>query len=155
MIYFIETNGLVKIGYSNDPMRRLTGIATWCPTKCHLIGVIDGDMKAERELHKRFGAFHSHGEWFRFERPINDYIRENAITIDKSSHSRKPPKNAPENWNEISAAARECGAGDWAMRKWLERKAIPASWKIKLMQHTRGRLKVSDMEITQHKEAAE
>lgn len=128
MIYFIETNGMVKIGHSCDPVKRLTSLATGCPTRCTLIGVVDGGLKEERELHRKFKDLHSHGEWFRFEKPINTFIRENAIDIVKASHSRSP-KNAPPKWREISEVAREAGAGDWAMRKWLERCEIPPSWK--------------------------
>lgn len=64
-------------------------------------------------------------------------------------------KNAPSKWTEISNAAKACGAGEWAMRKWLERCEIPPGWKLKIMQHTRGRLKLNDMEITRQTEAAE
>lgn len=64
-------------------------------------------------------------------------------------------KNAPPKWNEIVAAAKAEGAGDWAMRKWLERCEIPAGWKLKIMQRTRGKLKLNDMEITRQVEAAE
>ena len=155
MIYFIETQGMVKIGHSVDPFIRFKSLATGCPTKCSLIGVVEGTLKDEKALHRQFSQFHSHGEWFRFEQPINDYLRKNAVPLDRVSHSRKPPKNAPPKWNEITAAAKAEGAGDWAMRKWLERCEIPAAWKLKIMQRTRGRVKVSDMEITPHVEAAE
>lgn len=64
-------------------------------------------------------------------------------------------KNAPPKWNEIVAAAKAEGAGEWAMRKWLERCEIPAGWKLKIMQRTRGKLKLNDMEITRQTEAAE
>jgi len=64
-------------------------------------------------------------------------------------------KNAPPKWTEIVAAAKAEGAGEWAMRKWLERCEIPAGWKLKIMQRTRGRLKLTDMEISPHVEAAE
>lgn len=63
-------------------------------------------------------------------------------------------KNAPPKWNEITKAATARGAGEWAMRKWLERGAIPPGWKIEILKETKGRIKLSDMEITQA-EAAE
>lgn len=58
-------------------------------------------------------------------------------------------KNAPPNWNEISLAARACGAGEWAMRKWLERCEIPAAWKLKIFNKTKGKIRLEDMEISQ------
>lgn len=63
-------------------------------------------------------------------------------------------KNAPPKWNEIVAAAKACGAGEWAMRKWLERCEIPASWKLKLIEHN-SKLKLRDLEIVEATEAAE
>ncbi|MDX3926770.1 MAG: hypothetical protein QHC90_13325 [Shinella sp.] len=56
-------------------------------------------------------------------------------------------KNAPPKWNEIVDAATRCGAGKWAMRKWLERCEIPPSWKLKIFEETKGKVKFSDMEI--------
>lgn len=64
-------------------------------------------------------------------------------------------KNAPPKWNEIVMAAKACGAGDWAMRKWLERCDIPAVWKLKIIEHTAGRIGISDMEISEAPAAAE
>lgn len=57
-------------------------------------------------------------------------------------------KNAPTKWNEITEAAKACGAGDWAMRKWLARCEIPAGWKLKIINHTGGSVTLADMEIT-------
>lgn len=56
-------------------------------------------------------------------------------------------RNAPPKWKLIAEKARECGAGDWAMRKWLERKSIPADWKIRIIEKSRGRIKLADMDI--------
>jgi hypothetical protein len=154
VIYFIETQGMVKIGHSVDPQKRFTMLATGCPSRCTLIGVAEGGRAEERALHKQFSDLHSHGEWFRFERPINEYLRAHAVPIDRLSHDRKPPKNAPPKWNEISACAKACGAGDWAMRKWLERCEIPAGWKLKIIEHTRGKIALGDMVITPKEERA-
>ena len=63
-------------------------------------------------------------------------------------------KNAPPKWNEISTAAKECGAGEWAMRKWLERCEIPAAWKLKIVERTKGKIKLDDMVIRQAEDAA-
>ncbi len=57
-------------------------------------------------------------------------------------------KNAPTKWNEIAAAAKACGAGDWAMRKWLARCEIPANWQLRIFNHTNGEIAFADMIIT-------
>ena len=64
---------------------------------------------------------------------------------DKNSMSIK---NAPPKWNEIADAAKACGANHWAMRKWLERCEIPAGWKLKILEHTSGKISLDDMVIT-------
>jgi hypothetical protein len=63
-------------------------------------------------------------------------------------------KNRPPKWNEISAAAKACGANHWAMRKWLERCEIPASWKLKIIEQTKGKVTLRDMVITKADEEA-
>lgn len=63
-------------------------------------------------------------------------------------------KNAPPKWNEIADAAKACGAGDWAMRKWLERKEIPAGWKLKIIDRAGGSITLDDMVIRQPENAA-
>lgn len=64
-------------------------------------------------------------------------------------------KNAPPKWTEIAAAAKACGAGDWAMRKWLERCEIPAAWKLKIIEHTRGMVSLADMDIVERNDPQE
>jgi hypothetical protein len=64
-------------------------------------------------------------------------------------------KNAPQKWPEISAAAKACGAKDWNMRKWLARCEIPAGWKLKILQQTKGKVKLEDMVIVAHVDARE
>ncbi len=63
-------------------------------------------------------------------------------------------KNAPPKWNEITDAAKASGAGEWAMRKWLERCEIPASWKLKIFEQTKGSVSFEDMTIVEKVDAA-
>lgn len=63
-------------------------------------------------------------------------------------------KNRPPKWNEIASAAKECGAGDWAMRKWLERCEIPARWKLKIIERAKGKISLKDLVIQQSEDAA-
>jgi DNA-binding phage protein len=79
VIYFIETQGLVKIGYSNDPRRRFHNLSIGCPTKCTLIGVIDGSMADEKNIHEKFKDSRVRGEWFTFTPEINAFIAAKAV----------------------------------------------------------------------------
>lgn len=72
MIYFSEKNGLIKIGCSKQPGIRAKFLGS------KLLGVMDGDFKAEKATHKLFGAWRDHGEWFSDCSAIREYIAENC-----------------------------------------------------------------------------
>lgn len=56
----------VKIGVSNDPMRRVDKLQTGSPKPLTLSGIIHSRdaKKMENQLHERFAEQHTHGEWF-------------------------------------------------------------------------------------------
>jgi hypothetical protein len=91
VIYFIEAQGMVKIGVSNNPRKRLLALATGCPVQCTLVGIVPGDRSEEASIHERFKSHRVHGEWFRFDRPINDYLRENALHLTSEEAKKKHP----------------------------------------------------------------
>lgn len=63
-VYFIRCEDRVKIGYSEDPTRRLTKINADAPFPCELLGWVAADDYPERELHERFADARLHSEWF-------------------------------------------------------------------------------------------
>jgi hypothetical protein len=81
-VYFIAapSAGLVKIGHSFHPGHRLRGLQTLSPVPLTLLGSIPGGQKAETQLHRRFADYRSHGEWFRLEGDLAEYVRE--VTAD-------------------------------------------------------------------------
>jgi hypothetical protein len=85
MIYFIETVGMVKIGHSTNPKRRLAMLATGCPTHCSLIGVTNGGPEEEKALHERFAHLRVRGEWFNLFPEITSFLSENAIPLEEPS----------------------------------------------------------------------
>ena len=66
MIYLIEAlgTGLVKIGYSNNPSKRLSGLQTASPHDLTLFRVLPGEIEDEHDLHQRFSIHRVRGEWF-------------------------------------------------------------------------------------------
>jgi hypothetical protein len=60
-IYFIQSgeDGPIKIGFSNQPDRRLPELQTGNPR-----ALIPGDTSVERQLHTRFEPARIRGEWF-------------------------------------------------------------------------------------------
>lgn len=75
-VYFIqeENDGLIKIGYSRNPNRRLKSLQTNNPRKLRILKVIDGEMCRETYLHHRCSKFNASGEWFHPHPELIDYI---------------------------------------------------------------------------------
>ena len=76
MVYFIQAaeNGLIKIGYTDNIKKRMHALKTMSPERLYLMKVIKGAQKQETLLHRRFDHLRSHGEWFRPEQELLDYI---------------------------------------------------------------------------------
>lgn len=77
MIYFLKADNKVKIGYADDPSKRIPSIQTSSPFELEVLLIIDGNYDKESELHKRFQKHRKSGEWFDLEEPIQAFIKEN------------------------------------------------------------------------------
>ena len=76
-VYFIEAaNGLIKIGRSTDPLRRLRGLQTGSPVQLRMVLVLTGlGVADEMALHDRFAEYRSHGEWFHPGPDLIEFVR--------------------------------------------------------------------------------
>jgi len=65
-LYFIEceVTGILKIGISKNPEKRLRNLQSSSPTKLKLRAVFANKGHWEQSLHKQFNYTHSHDEWF-------------------------------------------------------------------------------------------
>lgn len=81
-IYFVrQTQGrqnLVKIGRSNDPIRRIRALRTSVPGGLHVMGILPtmDDVASEKMIHQRFKDLRlsPRQEWFRLTVPLQLYI---------------------------------------------------------------------------------
>lgn len=72
-IYYIHRAGHIKIGYTTQLAKRMTALARGGDKRpaCVGIGPLEllhhhtGGPASERQLHRKFAAFHVTGEWFR------------------------------------------------------------------------------------------
>ncbi|WP_186001595.1 GIY-YIG nuclease family protein [Streptomyces sp. IB201691-2A2] len=67
-VYLIGSpdSALVKIGWTDNPKRRLRNLQTGSPVPLHLLALFEfeGGSIVEAELHRRFADKRRHGEWF-------------------------------------------------------------------------------------------
>jgi hypothetical protein len=82
VVYFIGCPEMpyIKIGTSNDPAQRLTGIQTSVPYDLEVLLTIPGDHIAERQAHQAFEAHRKRGEWFKREGKLADYLDYMSVT---------------------------------------------------------------------------
>jgi hypothetical protein len=80
-VYFISGDfDLVKIGWAQDPIKRLCALQTGSPLPLFLVAVEAGPATLEKEYHERYKASWSHGEWFRKSPTLIAHYNEAAET---------------------------------------------------------------------------
>lgn len=77
-VYFIANRGqgTVKIGFSNDPEKRLIQLQTSNHEQLEILAIIEADEKTEGILHDRFKAYRLNGEWFKLSPEILRFIED-------------------------------------------------------------------------------
>ena len=73
-VYFIRCLDRVKIGYSEDPVKRFGKINADAPAPCELLVFVSADTFPEAELHERFSDLRVHGEWFLWGRALREFV---------------------------------------------------------------------------------
>ena len=81
-VYFIEALGMdkVKIGFSNDPERRLSVLQTGSPSKLIMVAKIPGDIQLEKQLHNKFDHIRINKEWFHATKELKEFIKEQKLS---------------------------------------------------------------------------
>lgn len=64
-IYFLWVGDAIKIGFSKDPVIRLSQLRPGLSDKPKMIVCFPGTMRDEKRLHRRLKAQKLRGEWFR------------------------------------------------------------------------------------------
>ena len=77
-VYFIqsEKGGAIKIGLSKNPEERLNELQPSTPYKLKLLAKIKGNVRKERELHRKFARYRIQGEWFEAHTDLLSYIEQ-------------------------------------------------------------------------------
>lgn len=88
-VYFIRSDGLVKIGFSTDVAKRLNNIRVGCPTGGKLVAAIPGTEDTETYFHKLFSKYRERGEWFRIEGLLADMLKALPATVTLPERKEK------------------------------------------------------------------
>lgn len=93
VVYYVERDGLIKIGHSKDLAKRLKSLSTGGvagpdgmrigPVK--LLLTHGGGRDAEQEMHTRFAADRVTGEWFRKSPALLDHIERLKSRMSRAS----------------------------------------------------------------------
>jgi hypothetical protein len=77
-VYFVQADsgdGLIKIGTTSSRVEdRLRTMQTGSPVRLKVLGTVPGDSRVESQLHLMFSDIRMHGEWFRPEARLLEYI---------------------------------------------------------------------------------
>lgn len=87
MIYLIECKHTksYKIGYSNNPHKRLTELQTGNAYFLNILATIEGSIKDEKLLHNKFNKYKLKGEWFKCNDEIKNYFKVEEVWLLDSS----------------------------------------------------------------------
>ncbi|MEV7282654.1 GIY-YIG nuclease family protein [Streptomyces sp. NPDC093111] len=110
-VYLIGStdSSLVKIGWTDNPNRRLRDLQTGSPVVLQLLAVFEGGPIVEAELHRRFADKRRHGEWFDLGPDpvavVSPFVKAAQVEEDERLGVRQPvhdldPKYASiEEWS--------------------------------------------------------
>jgi hypothetical protein len=73
-VYFLQQGDRIKIGYSTNIRKRARGDA-FASHPVRLVAWVPGTLTRERELHQQFGDLRVHGEWFRLDDTLVEFIK--------------------------------------------------------------------------------
>tara|TARA_B100000085_G_C18500857_1_gene495419 strand:- start:895 stop:1200 length:306 start_codon:yes stop_codon:yes gene_type:complete len=68
-LYIIQSDvtGMIKIGRSKNPRKRLKQLQTGNPNKLKLIAAFEGQGWREKIIHERLSRYRLEGEWFSYD----------------------------------------------------------------------------------------
>lgn len=75
-VYFIESGGHIKIGFSSNVPSRMAQIETSSPFPVVILRQERGTVASEEAYHRRFAVCHLRREWFRFEGALKEFLEE-------------------------------------------------------------------------------
>lgn len=90
MVYLITFGDrkYCKIGHTKDVGKRIASMQTSLPLDIELVACIEGDIDTERAIQGMFSSLRTRGEWFIFDKKIEDLFNND---IDVAKISKETP----------------------------------------------------------------
>lgn len=76
-VYFVQRERLIKIGFSNDPVKRASNLGAV------VLATIPGERAVERQMHLKFAHLRQYGEWFEPGPELVSYINELRLKLQQ------------------------------------------------------------------------
>lgn len=140
-IYFIQCEGPgrpIKIGYAEDPDKRLANLQAGCPYRLVLLEDVELEdaRELEHKLHQRFRARVLRGEWFEETPELLDLVRRTKeykfdvlrMCVDPTAKKPKPPRELDlDGYTESEMTAKEIADANRRRRyaRRMERTRVP------------------------------
>lgn len=154
-IYVLRTEGLIKIGYTDNLHRRVQDIISQTPTPVVFMGYMPGDRAVEAHFHQRFKAAHFSGEWFVAKPDILSIFEAILIPelpkLEPKTRARQRASNIREN-ETLRELLRKAAARRWPDLQHGERIDAAASelgWnrgRLKALYYAESRLAIRSFE---------
>lgn len=112
MIYFIQDgdDGPIKIGYSDNVLRRIRDLRTGTHQNLRLLLAIGGGVEQEAQLHERFSFAHKKGEWFWPVNALIDFVDGYTLPPVELAPVEPPPITKPPT--HLKPRRLSCRRGD-------------------------------------------
>ena len=118
-VYFVSapSAGLIKIGRALCAVRRFDSLRSSSPVPLTMLGAVPCHRGGalEGELHDRFAALRSHGEWFRESDELLTYIAKHA----QPPRRRADARDITEDRRRRRDLRNEQVRADRALERWL------------------------------------
>lgn len=97
-VYFLRSGDRLKIGFSRDPVKRLTALRTSMSHSIETIAVVRGTEREERSLHWQLRTYRRNGEWFECHPSVMEVMIRSLtfgkVMLDDTNGSRTKVANA-------------------------------------------------------------
>lgn len=107
-IYFLQarSGGPVKIGFSSNPRLRLNRCQVGSPVELRIVGQYRGSQSDEVAAHQELFRYREHGEWFRLDIMVVDFIRRKLgrvpLKLTRHGEADQVPKWIPKTYEPLT-----------------------------------------------------